>query len=179
MLPELDRRSLLRSAILLVGGSLAAGLPARALAGEVLAVGSVERFFTPAEFAILTEVAENIIPRTDTPGATDAKVPEMFDLLMTNWASAARKAQFRALVQQFGAAGVLSPDAAVRAAIVERIDLERFAADDQVYRKFKELVLTLYYWSEAGATQELRYELIPGKWDPSTVIDDDTRTWAA
>jgi len=169
--PELDRRSLLRGAILLVGGSLA-GLPNVALAATADA-----KFFTPAEFKVLAEVAEIIIPRTDTPGAKDAGVPESFDALMANWASPAHKAQFRSLIQQFDAAGVLL-GAAPRADVVRRIDAERLMAGEPVYRKFKELILTLYYLSEAGATKELRYELIPGKWEPATVIGTDTRAWA-
>lgn len=176
VLPELDRRSLLRSAILLVGGSLVGGLPASALAGEPAT--TEQRFFTPVEFEILAEVTEIIIPRTDTPGARDAGVPEAFDTLMTNWASPGRQAEFRALVQQFGAAGVLLPGPPAPLDVVRQIDADRLAASDPVYAKFKELVLTLYYLSEAGATKELRYELIPGKWEPGTVIGDDTRTWA-
>ena len=33
-----------------------------------------------------------------------------------------------------------------------------------MYGKFKYLVLLGYYQSEVGATQELRYELVPGAW---------------
>jgi hypothetical protein len=49
---------------------------------------------------------------------------------------------------------------------------------DPAYVKFKELVLTLYYLSEAGATKELRYELIPGKWEPWIEISPDAPAWA-
>jgi gluconate 2-dehydrogenase gamma chain len=169
--PEFDRRSLLRGAILLVGGSLAG------ISGVALAASPDARFFSAAEYAILAEVAEIIIPRTDTPGAKDAGVPEALDSLMANWASASRKAEFRALIQDFAAAGVLSGPTP-RADVVRRIDAERLFAGEPIYRRFKELVLTLYYLSEAGATQELRYELVPGKWEPATVIGTDTRAWA-
>ena len=37
-------------------------------------------------------------------------------------------------------------------------------AQDPAYRKFKHLVLVGYYQSEIGATQELRFELVPGAW---------------
>jgi gluconate 2-dehydrogenase gamma chain len=88
-----DRRALLRSAILLVGGSVA-GLPTIALAEA----GEATRFFSPAQFAVLSELVETIIPRTDTPGAKDAGVPEAMDALMINWASAERQEQFRTLI---------------------------------------------------------------------------------
>src|SRR5687768_12082183 len=91
--PSLDRRTLLRGAILLVGGTLANGV-----AMPLLAAPGTARFFTPDELRIVAEFADIIIPRTDTPGAKDAGVPEALDGLMANWASEARKADFRALV---------------------------------------------------------------------------------
>ena len=170
----LDRRSLIQAAILLVGGSVA-GLPSVAFAQNEAA----KRFFTPAQFAVLAEFADTMIPRTDTPGAKDAGVPEAMDALMTNWASAERQEQMRGLVDQIGGAGLLSAgQGPARLALVKKIDAERLKAGDPVYGRFKELLLTLYYLSEAGATKELRYELIPGKWEPAVTIGTDTRAWA-
>lgn len=176
----IDRRALLRGAMLLVGAS-AAGIP-----GELLAqTASAKRFFAPANFAVLDEVAEIMIPRTDTPGARDAGVPVAFDAMMTNWASAERRRQFTALLEEIdkagaaaGGRGLLSLAPAARIEAVRRFDADKLAANDTVYRRFKELVLTLYYLSEPGATQELRYELVPGKWDGFTTIGPDTRAWA-
>ena len=80
-----DRRTLLRAAILLVGGTLANGaaMPAFAATGP-------GRFFTADELRVVAEFSEIVIPRTDTPGAKDAGVPEALDGLMANWASEAR-----------------------------------------------------------------------------------------
>ena len=179
-LPAMDRRALLRTAMLLVGGSLA-GLPAEALAQA----RGAARFFTPAQFATLAETAETIIPRTDTPGAKDAGVPQFMDSLMTAWASKERQAQFRKLIGEIDAAALaaggkplakLTP--AKRLDVVRAFDAEKLTARDPVYTKFKELVMTLYYLSEVGATKELRYELIPGKWEPGIEMKTDTRAWA-
>ena len=95
-LPDVDRRSLLRSAILLVGGSLA-GLPNIALAA------TTDRFFTPAQFAIMSDMADIIIPRTASPGAKDAGVPDVLDALMTNWASPSRQTPASRLTRDAGA----------------------------------------------------------------------------
>jgi hypothetical protein len=177
-LPGLDRRSLIRNAVLLVGGSLAA-VPGGALAKTVRkAAKKPARFFSPGQMAVLGEVADIIIPRTDTPGARDAGVPESFDSLMRNWASAQHQAQFNALIDEFGGAGLMKFPAAQRVDLVRRLDAEKLAAGDETYFRFKALVLTLYYLSEAGATKELRYELIPGKWEAWTDVTPDTRAWA-
>ena len=170
--PALDRRALLQSAILLVGGTLASGVALPALAAT-----GTERFFTPDELSIVAEYAEIIIPRTDTPGAKDAGVPAALDGLMANWASDARKAEFHALIERIAAAGVVPADGPPQIELARRFDAEQLPADP-VYRRFKELVLTLYYLSQPGATRELRYEHTPGKWEPSIEIGPDTRAWA-
>ena len=53
-----------------------------------------------------------------------------------------------------------------------------FASNGWGWRKLKELILIAYYWSEIGATQELRYELAPGVWEAKVPIGPDTRAWA-
>jgi len=179
-LATLDRRALLQAAILLVGGSLV-GLPAEALAQAPAAA----RFFTAAQFATLAETTDTIIPRTDTPGAKDAGVPEALDALMTNWASGERKRQFRELIDDIdrrafaaGKTSLAGLPAARRLELIRAYDAEKMGAGDPVYGKFKELVLTIYYLSEPGATKELRYELIPGKFEPWTEMAPDARAWA-
>lgn len=46
--------------------------------------------------ALVTTIAEMIIPETDTPGATSVKVPEFIDLILTDWASDTERATFLA-----------------------------------------------------------------------------------
>ena len=49
-----------------------------------------------AQQAIVSDIAEMIIPETDTPGATSVKVPQFIDLILTEWASDAERAAFLA-----------------------------------------------------------------------------------
>ncbi len=42
-------------------------------------------FFTEAQRATVSAVAEQIIPATDTPGANDAGVPRFIELMVANW----------------------------------------------------------------------------------------------
>src|SRR5687768_17510579 len=143
----LDRRELLRRALLLVGGT-AAATPL-----ELFGDSSPQaRFFGPTQYSLLEAVVDIIIPRTDTPGAIDADVPASFDALMKNWASRERQDQFRALLDEMDhaarepAGGLLALERARRAEVVVAFDKSKIS--DRVYRKFKELVLRLYYLSE-------------------------------
>jgi hypothetical protein len=173
-LPEIDRRALMRNAILLVGGSVAAGTPVAVLAQKT----SKRRFFSPAQYAVLSEYAEIVIPRTTTPGAKDAGVPQSMDALMRNWASEERKVQFRALIEKIGGSGFMKLKPADRIEFARRFDAEQLAAWEPSYVKFKELLLTTYYLSEEGATKELRYELIPGKFEGFNELAPDAPAWA-
>ncbi len=46
---------------------------------------------------------------------------------------------------------------------------------DPGYQKLKELIVTLYYYSEPALTQELVYEHSPGTWQPSIPTTPDMR----
>jgi hypothetical protein len=174
----LDRRSLLAGLAALIGAS---ALPEAAWAQ---AQGG-ERYFAPPLFAVLDEVCAIIIPKTDTAGAREAGVPEVIDGLMRNWASAERRRQFEGLLHEIevsaraaGGAGLLDLPPARRIEVVAAYDKAQMAQRDSVYRRFKDLVLTAYYLSEAGATQELRYEPIPGSFQGGVPVGPDTRAWA-
>ena len=54
------------------------------------------RTLNPDQRAIVTAIAEMIIPETDTPGATSVKVPEFIDLILTEWASDEERETFLA-----------------------------------------------------------------------------------
>ena len=45
------------------------------------------RTFNSAQQALVTNIAEMIIPETDTPGATSVRVPEFIDLILTERAT--------------------------------------------------------------------------------------------
>lgn len=180
-IPGADRRGFLTSAL------LAIGITGAALSGcTTMATGkatSASRFLDPARYAALDAVSETIMPRTDTPGARDALVPERFDALMQNWASASTREKFSALLDEADALSraqtgstlaALPPEKQLE--VVTAFDKAKFA--DAGYRKFKNLILALYYVSEPGATQELRYEHVPGAWEPSIPVTADTRAWA-
>jgi len=54
------------------------------------------RTLDPDQRALVTNIAEMIIPETDTPGATSVKVPEFIDLILTERATDEEKAAFLA-----------------------------------------------------------------------------------
>lgn len=175
-----DRRMLMRNALLLLGASVTA-MPELALAQDASAALTL----SPARFAILEEVSEITIPRTDTPGAQDAGVPAFIDAMIGKWAAPGTRQGFEAVLdeidlraRQEGGASFMDLPTAKRAALFAAYDAAALGSPNRSYARLKELILTTYYLSEAGATQELRYELSPGAWEAWTKVGPDTRAWA-
>src|SRR4051812_45649586 len=87
----LDRRAVMRSAILLVGGAWV-GLPD---IGFAHVAAPAAPFFAAPERALLDAVCATMIPRTDTPGALEAGVPAFIDGMMTRWADDETRGRIR------------------------------------------------------------------------------------
>jgi hypothetical protein len=85
----LDRRALLQRALMLVGAAMVPG-SAEALAA---AIASGKRQLDAPHYALLTALADTILPRTDTPGAVEAGVPQLVDALLGSWASPPRRTE--------------------------------------------------------------------------------------
>jgi hypothetical protein len=63
--------------------------------------------------------------------------------------------------------------------LLQALDREAYVdgAPDTFFREFKKLVLFGYYSSEAGATIELKFDRIPGDYQPCVPIDDPAQAW--
>jgi hypothetical protein len=177
-----NRRSLLLGAVFLVGGAAALTRFARApAAGEPS--GPV---FSSDQFALLEQVCEVIIPATDTPGAIGAGVPEFIRQLLGDWGSMETRAAMAGVLESIEkqawsrhGAGFLELPGERRLALIRTLDEESLARKDIPWSRFKQLVLLGYYHSEAGATQELRYELVPGAWRSCLPLTEVGRATAA
>ena len=196
---EMDRRGLVGRIAFLIG---AAALPVDVLAAPRHAA---KRYLAPVQFALLSAVADTLVPVTDTPGAIAARVPANFDALLSHWASTETRTRladalaridaiaqtetgraFTALPPEQRHAVLVKHDLAALKPVPRTDKLSGIAAMmagpsvvDQGYARLKDLVVTLYYASEIGLTEELVYEHVPGKWVPSLKITPETRPYAS
>jgi len=178
---KIDRRALLLGAVFLVGGAAALTRFAR----HSVASGNAGPVLSPDQFALLEQITETIIPPSDTPGAIDAGVPAFMRQMLGDWGSAATRAEFLGVLDEVekqawkrhGAAFLALPPER-RLDVMRSVDAESIDRQSVGYRKFKWLVLVSYYQSEPGATQELRYELVPGAWRPCLPLGEVGRASA-
>lgn len=196
----IDRREALRRTALLLGGALSAPAIAGVLAGcDDRRAGTSDwkpRAFSSSQGEMLATIAEQIIPATNTPGARDVGVHRFIDVMMADYYGAAEREQFVAGLSDLDArarrahahAFLRCSDSEQRA-LITALDTEAFAppATPTVppprplppwFRTMKELTLLGYYTSEAGATKELRYEGVPGKYEGCIPFARVGRTWA-
>lgn len=142
----------------------------------------------PHQYATVKTMAEIIIPRTNTPGATDVKTAEFIDLMLTEWYDDAERKRFFGGLEDvdlrstalFGksfvdssagqqaeilrALGETLPDMA-NAPRRQNLTGRGSIAGENFYSMFRQLTLTAYYTSEDGATKELHFEMVPGDYN--------------
>ncbi|KAA9132653.1 gluconate 2-dehydrogenase subunit 3 family protein [Marinihelvus fidelis] len=194
---RLTRREALRAVSLALGGTLVGGSSLLASVagyadGEEPAIAKGKPF-TAAETALLDEVAETILPRTDTPGAKDANVGAFIAFMVADAYSPTDRALFRngmLALQQASQADYGSDfealDAADRTALLNRFDKEQQQhgwnkgkdAPHHWFRMMKELTLLGFFTSEVGMTQALRYVEAPGRYDPCAPYEQGDPAWA-
>ena len=111
-------------------------------------------FLTALELASLKALVDAIIPRTDTPGASDAGVPATIDLRLA--ASPQLAERFRGGMKaleanahsRFGAAfSALTPQ--------QQVELLKAREEGPFFRMVKDMTVEGYYASKEGLAQEL------------------------
>lgn len=168
----MDRRELLRTIAALTGCAFVG-------ADRVLAAVADAGACTPAQVALLDEIAETILPRTDTPGAKDAQV----GAYVARYAAAcytpanlvillAGLDALDARSRKADGAGFMRGTSAQKQRLLAEIDAEAKAhalasgihggQPPHWFTLCKQLVLLGFFTSEAGATRVARYRPVPG-----------------
>ena len=138
------------------------------------------RVLTPHQNETVATIAELIIPKTDTPGAREAGVPAFIDVMLADWGDDDQRKMFSgglANVDERSRAtfgkDFIGCTAAQQGEILQDLDYElarlRDAKADtskSFFGAMKWLTLTGYYTSEVGATSELHYRVVPGRFEP-------------
>ena len=155
---------------------------------------------SPAQIALLREVSQLVIPRTGTPGAGEVAVGEFVSLALAHGLEGSRKPVDLLIAPQFArfrrndgsldhtgwleheldrrvGGDFMAQTAEARVGALSSLDAEAFADGlrEHPWRTIKGLILTGYYTSEVGGAQELRFEPVPGRWEPDLPLGPQTR----
>ena len=94
----MKRREAIRRTTVLLGGTLSASAISAVMSGckgAPIDTGWTPSHLTKDQINLVAEVAERILPTTDTPGARDAGVPRFIDIFLKDCASAEERSLFR------------------------------------------------------------------------------------
>lgn len=167
----LTRREALARLSLVLGGALIGG--DTWLRGATVAGKALGNDFTAADIALLDEIADTIIPATDTPGAKAARTGAFMAMMVNDCYDDAHHAAFRAGLEQLRAGGFLTASPAERTARLNALDAEQKQhqaakkPEDTAhyFRMMKQLAILGYFTSEIGASQAMIFEEVPARFD--------------
>ncbi len=192
----IDRREALRKTALLMGAAVSASALTGILQGckATPELTYTPQFFTEDQARIVMEVAEIIIPKTDTPGAKDAGVPGFIDLMLKDCYKKEDQDRFIAGLTTFDAeAKTAYGDSFIYCKPEQQVELvtkihaaalteakENREAKRPFILMAKELTLLGFFTSEPGATQVLQYEAVPGAYKGCIPLTEagNGKTWA-
>jgi hypothetical protein len=149
--------------------------------------------FSQEDVPYLDEIAETIIPTTDTPGAKAAEVGKFMTVYVTDCYDEDNQKAFHEGMNKLNTASKKKFDAEFmkispqqRHDLLVELDKEqkdyqksRKKEDPQHYfRLMKELTLLGYFTSKIGATQALRYVETPGRYEGCIPYHKGDKAWA-
>ncbi len=127
---------------------------------------------------VVEDFAEVLLPRTDTPGAKDAKVVRFMDHLLDEFLSIEEKQFILENVDMMVHNGFSDLSFSEQNVYVNRM-VENRAESGVFFQRFKQLAMLGFFSSEKGATQVLSYDEIPGIYSGCISLEEaGGKTWA-
>ena len=183
----IDRRDALAGMVAMFGASLFAPIARAAAQMTPISDGAPSAaVFTPQQRVLVSALSERIMPTTDTPGAIAAGVPAFIEKLLADWAAPKEREPILAGLGAIEARSVADYKLAADKATPEQQDaLLTLAMDDKIpngaafFEAFRQLVLTGYFTSEIGITQERDYLPVPGRYDGAHPYAPGTKVYSS
>jgi gluconate 2-dehydrogenase gamma chain len=169
----IDRRDALAGMAAMFGAAMFAPLARAAAQTAPIDLGPAGvPVFTPGQRAIVTALSERVLPTTDTPGAMAAGVPAFIEKMLADWALPQDRLPILAGLDAIEARSQADYKRGAASVTPAQQDaLLTLAMDDKVpggaafFTPFRQLVITGYFTSEIGITQEREYLPVPGRYD--------------
>ena len=187
----MNRREAIKKATALLGVPISLPLINAVLSKSYPSATAELRTLSANQDRLVTMIAERIIPTTDTPGATDAKVNMFIDLMLTEWYPPKDRTRFlEGLEQLDGTFRGRHQQAFVEGSeqnqmrLLHELDAEAMKVRVQgrtptFFAMMKELTLVGYYTSQIGMLQELQFQPATSEYKGCIELEDvDNKTWA-
>lgn len=185
---QINRREAVQRVTMLLGGMIS--VPALAgIAGKKNYPTFIQ--FSASQASLVAEIADVIIPTTDTPGAKAAGVEKFIMRVVQDCYPAASQQVFadglarleadsqKRFGKSFSDASLTERKEALTTSMLES-DAKRKSSKGTptFFFMIKELTTSGYFTSEIGATKALEYLPVPGKFDGCMPLSSTQKTWA-
>jgi len=193
----MDRREALRRTALLMGGMVSAPAILGIMNGCTAkpTIDWKPEFLSQEQGLLITQIAEIIIPKTDTPGAKDVGVPAFIDIMLKDVHSKEEQDRFLMGLKAFEVEAKNTygnPFSELKEedqkAFVKKIHDEAVksylaqvpAPPRPFILMMKEFTMLGFFTSEIGATQILQYVAVPGAYKGCIPVSEagNGRAWA-
>ena len=178
---NMDRRAAIQT--LLQGGLAFSLMPGFAeTAWSTIAAGDgPTRALSSDQTQVIALIAEIILPRSDTPGATDVGVPAWIDLVLAEYFSGPRRADFLADLSAIDQLALSTSGASLiglkhhdLVKVIDSLDAacgsKDLTAAQRGYVQLKELIIYGYFTSKPVQQDLLKVVIVPGRFDGDVLI---------
>lgn len=196
----MNRREALRYTAWITGSAISASLASAILSGcseqttapnkakgtGISAPSNLLHFFTPEQFTLVGLLADTILPRTDSPSATDVKVHITLDSMLGQVFDSAYQTTFKTqwliLENYLGQQKFLQLSPTDQVETLKSLELsqdENVVGAKKALVEFKQQVIAYYLTTEEIGEKFLNYLPIPGFYKPCISVDEvNNKAWA-
>lgn len=198
----MKRRDALARVAFIMGGTLSAPTVLAFLEGCTTTTETTTGAsfaFSDEQLNLVSEIAEIIIPKTNTPGAKDAKVGDFIQLMLRDCYKPEDQKSFSDGLAKLEKDSFLKSSPEEQTATLTALEKETKESISKTteernkakeakrdfkepgvpfFRLMKELTLLGYFTSEVGASQALEYIPVPGKYEGCIDITPEQKAWA-
>ncbi|MDG1708309.1 MAG: gluconate 2-dehydrogenase subunit 3 family protein [Emcibacteraceae bacterium] len=197
---KLNRREILERMAMVTGGAVSLTIISACDNGISVPKGTENlnlKALNKTQFDLVGDIADAIIPDTNTLGAKSVNVHYLVDELAANWMMSDDRDVFLndltaldSRIKSEQGKSFSELDQTGRGKVLDQLGAEMIAAgqiksglgditnsDDldgrkHIYLELRELIIFGYYTSEVGASEELSYNPIPGRYDGCIPLAD-------
>ena len=121
-------------------------------------------FFSKTEFSLLSSIVDFFIPKTDTPGASDMKVPQFIDIIISETYNTDSKNnisdKLKLLIEDFSSNNInLKEDASLKSKFINDFNNKKH---QEIYNQIRDLTVWGFKTSKEIAINILNYNPVPG-----------------
>ncbi len=168
----MNRRDALKKSALLSAYAFSAGTMTALLSGcnaDVKEAGWTPSFVSADQNEILVKLIDTILPKSDTPGASDVGVHKFIDKMMTEFCNEEEKTNFKSGLDKVladkpedmkGYMSLMAKEAKISDKLKSQ-EVDNYKSKE-FFTQLRSLTMFGYYTSEEICTTVLEYDPIPG-----------------